>query len=135
MKRRIAAQASATAEDPLDLLCGAFLAVQSGAEMRAFLQDLCTPAELEALSDRWRVVPLLLAQLPYREIHDRTAVSTTTIGRVARSLVQGHGGYRAAAGHLGMAVDGVPPTGADGADEPDVDAGRHVTDARSGAQP
>ena len=66
-------------------------------EMKAFLDDLCTPAELEAIADRWRVVPLLLEQAPYREIHDRTGVSVTTIGRIARCLSFGAGGYRLAA--------------------------------------
>jgi TrpR-related protein YerC/YecD len=66
-------------------------------EMKAFLDDLCTPAELEAIADRWRVVPLLLEESSYREIHDRTAVSVTTIGRIARCLSFGAGGYRLAA--------------------------------------
>ncbi len=66
-------------------------------EMDAFLNDLCTPAELEVLVDRWRVVPYLLDGVSYREIHERTAVSITTIGRVARYLNQGSGGYLAAA--------------------------------------
>jgi TrpR-related protein YerC/YecD len=65
--------------------------------MRSFLEDLCTPAELEAIADRWRVVPLLLKETSYREIHDKTAVSVTTIGRVARALSFGSGGYRIAA--------------------------------------
>ncbi|CAN5488527.1 YerC/YecD family TrpR-related protein [soil metagenome] len=60
-----------------------------------FLVDLCTPAELEALTDRWAVVPLLDEGLSYRAIHDRTGVSVTTIGRVARCLEYGSG-YRAA---------------------------------------
>ncbi|HEX7112031.1 MAG TPA: Trp family transcriptional regulator, partial [Mizugakiibacter sp.] len=46
---------------------------------------------------RWRVVPYLLDGVSYREIHERTAVSITTIGRVARFLNQGSGGYLAAA--------------------------------------
>src|SRR5690606_25109990 len=54
------------------------------------------PAELEAMADRWRVVPLLLQGLPYREIHERTQVSVTTVGRVARTLEHGAGGYPAA---------------------------------------
>lgn len=62
----------------------------------AFLRDLCTPAELEALCDRWKVVPLIAAGEPYRGIHDKTGVSVTTIGRVARTLEQGSGGYAAA---------------------------------------
>ena len=56
-----------------------------------FLVDLCTPAELEALSDRWGVVPLLARGVPYRSIHDQTGVSVTTIGRVARCLESGSG--------------------------------------------
>ncbi len=71
--------------------------LRSAAEVRAFLSDLCTPAELEAMSDRWKVVPLLLQGVPYREIHDRTLVSVTTIGRVARTLEHGAGGYAKAA--------------------------------------
>lgn len=69
-------------------------------EMKALLDDLCTPAELEAIADRWRVVPLLLEETPYREIHDRTGVSVTTIGRIARCLSFGAGGYRLAAGRV-----------------------------------
>lgn len=78
-------------------LCRALLALRKPEEMRAFLRDLCTPSELEALVDRWSVVPLILEGLSYREIHERTAVSITTIGRVARFINQGNGGYLAAA--------------------------------------
>ncbi len=80
----------------LDALASALHALKSSAEVRAFLDDLCTPAELEAMADRWRVVPHLLDGVPYREIHDRTLVSVTTIGRVARTLEHGAGGYGAA---------------------------------------
>ena len=62
----------------------------------AFLEDLCTPAELEAMADRWRVVPLVAQGVPYREIHERTQVSVTTVGRVARTFERGAGGYGAA---------------------------------------
>lgn len=64
------------------------------------LTDLCTPAELEALADRWQVVPYVLENVPYREIHDRTAVSVTTVGRVARCLTAGSGGYQIAVRRL-----------------------------------
>lgn len=77
-------------------LARALLSLQTSDEMLAFLDDLCTPAELEAMTDRWRVVPLLQQGIPYREIHERTQVSVTTIGRVARSLERGAGGYVAA---------------------------------------
>ena len=83
--------------EPLGCLIEAVLAMRSDSELRAFLQDLCTPAELEAIADRWRVVPLLIQGIAYREIHDRTGVSVTTIGRIARCLDLGAGGYRLAA--------------------------------------
>ena len=65
-------------------------------ECRNFFKDLCTPAELQALVDRWQVVKLLEQDLPYRRIHDLTGVSVTTIGRVARFLSDGFGGYETA---------------------------------------
>jgi TrpR-related protein YerC/YecD len=71
----------------------AILSLRDQAEVRAFLVDLCTPAELQALKDRWLVAELLDCDLPYRQIHDRTGVSVTTIGRVARYLNSGSGGY------------------------------------------
>ena len=93
-------------------LCRALLAMRDVGEMRAFLRDLCTPAEVEALVDRWSVVPHLLAGTPYREIHELTAVSITTVGRVARYLNQGNGGYLAAAAR---AQQSRPPRRAAGA--------------------
>jgi len=75
-------------------LFNAVLTLESVEECRAFFHDLCTPAELQALADRWAVVGLLKDGLPYREIHKLTGVSLTTIGRVARCLTNGDGGYR-----------------------------------------
>lgn len=94
MKRRFAE--NEVTDDALDGLAEAVCALASPAQVRALLEDLCTPSELEAMTDRWRVVPLLLDGVPYREIHDRTLVSVTTIGRVARTLERGAGGYAAA---------------------------------------
>jgi TrpR-related protein YerC/YecD len=78
----------------------AILALRDPAECRAFFIDLCTPAELQALKDRWAVVELLEQGLTYRQIHDRSGVSLTTIGRVARCLAEGAGGYRKALENL-----------------------------------
>ena len=77
-------------------LCTAITSLQNAEECRNFLRDLCTPAELQALVDRWQVVELLESGLTYRQINDLTSVSVTTIGRVARFLADGYGGYRAA---------------------------------------
>ncbi len=64
--------------------------------IRAFLLDLCTPAELQAMVDRWQVVQLLAKGLSYRAIYEKTGVSVTTVGRVARFLEQGNNGYQKA---------------------------------------
>jgi len=84
-------------------LCEALLTLKTADEVRRFLLDLCTPAELQAMADRWVVVRLLRKSRPYREIHEETGVSVTTIGRVARFLAQGNGGYKLAMERLGAA--------------------------------
>jgi uncharacterized protein YerC len=38
--------------------------------------------------------------MTYRAIHDQTGVSVTTVGRVARYLTDGAGGYRKALEYL-----------------------------------
>lgn len=76
-------------------LCEAMSSLRTPDEAQAFLDDLCTPAEFEALIDRWRVAQLLDQGKPYREISELTEVSVTTIGRVARFMELGTGGYRA----------------------------------------
>jgi TrpR-related protein YerC/YecD len=101
MKRREITPEIST-NDGIEALSKALAMMPNAAEVRAFIQDLCTPAELEALVDRWQVVPYLLDEVPYREIHEHTGVSVTTIGRVSRTLHQGAGGYRKAAARVGL---------------------------------
>jgi TrpR-related protein YerC/YecD len=85
-----------------DELYQALQGLTSVSEYRAFFQDLCTPAELQAMKDRWSVVELLAEGLTYRAIHDKTGVSVTTIGRVARCLTGDAGGYRTALERFGQ---------------------------------
>ncbi|AHE66635.1 YerC/YecD family TrpR-related protein [Legionella oakridgensis] len=82
-----------TKQESLQHLLHAISLLKSTEEAAAFFTDLCTPAELEAMADRWQVVPLLRKGMPYRTIHDETGVSVTTITRVARCLSLGSGGY------------------------------------------
>ena len=93
MKQRPDPLPQRDADAALDGLARALASLDRAADVKAFLLDLCTPAELESMADRWKVVPLLLDGVPYREIHERTRVSVTTIGRVARTLEHGAGGY------------------------------------------
>ncbi len=74
-------------------LFAAVASLRSADECRAFFRDLCTPAELQAMADRWAVVDWLMRGVPYREINRLTGVSVTTISRVARCLADGNGGY------------------------------------------
>lgn len=96
--RQLSARQEALAER--NLYC-ALAALQTLEECRAFLRDLCTPAEIQAMADRWSVVEYLQRGLPYREIHRLSGVSVTTIGRVARFLAGGNGGYATAVRRLG----------------------------------
>lgn len=74
----------------------AVLSLDTEAECERFFADVTTPAELRSLSERFEVAVLLdEGELSYRDIHDATGVSTTTITRVARFLAhEPNQGYR-----------------------------------------
>jgi len=77
-------------------LFDAILLLRSPYECEKFFKDLCTPQELSALKERWKVCQLLEStSMSYREIHSAIGVSLATIGRVARFLrEESYGGYR-----------------------------------------
>ena len=81
-----------------DVLAATLSRIDDPAVMLAMLDDLCTPAELTALCERWHIAQLLdEGELTYREIGARAGASPTTVTRVARFLRDGGaGGYRAA---------------------------------------
>ncbi|MES2906987.1 MAG: YerC/YecD family TrpR-related protein [Pseudomonadota bacterium] len=85
-------------EKDSDALYDALRSLESRHELRAFFKDLCTPAEIRAFAERWRVACLLdERKLSYRDIREQTGVSLATIGRVARFLMhEPHHGYIAA---------------------------------------
>ena len=78
-------------------LCEALVLLKNKDEAYKFLKDLCTPEEMRALSERWRVCKLIdQGNLSYRAIAKMTGISLTTIGRVARFLNdEPYQGYRA----------------------------------------
>ena len=73
----------------------AVLSLTSQEECRAFFQDLCTVAELQAMSQRVEVAQMLDAGLIYHDILARTGAPSATISRVNRALQYGAGGYKA----------------------------------------
>ena len=75
-------------------LCRAFQCLNTTDEIGAFLRDLCTAAELEAMAHRLAAARLLDRGLPYHQVAERVGGSTTTVTRVAQWLRRGEGGYR-----------------------------------------
>ena len=76
-------------------LVAAFVRVRDYDTMTAFLHDLCTTAELDAMGQRLQVAKLVRDAVPYQEISRRTGASTATVTRVAHWLRYGEGGYGA----------------------------------------
>ncbi|MBV8256433.1 MAG: helix-turn-helix domain-containing protein [Actinobacteria bacterium] len=79
-----------------DELFQAVASLKTPEEAQAFLRDLCTISELDAMAHRWQVAQLLDQGLPYVEVAKRAHASTTTVTRVAQWLRNGEGGYRLA---------------------------------------
>ena len=79
---------------PADLLYRAVLSLKNPEECRAFFEDLCTVAELKAMSQRLEVDQLLDEGLIYNDILQRTGASSATISRVNRALQYGADGYK-----------------------------------------
>ena len=77
-------------------LFDAVRSLKSRQELEAFLRDLCTLGELEAMAHRWQVARLVDRGLPYTEIAEKTGASTATVTRVAHWLNHGKDGYRTA---------------------------------------
>jgi TrpR-related protein YerC/YecD len=69
------------------------LKLKNTKECRQFFRDLCTIAELEAMTERFQVAKKVKGEESYREISKQTGSSTATITRVAHWLHHGMGGY------------------------------------------
>lgn len=78
----------------LNELYNAVLKLKTPEECTKFFRDLCTIAELTAMSERFQVVKMIAAEIPYRNINKKTGSSTATITRVAHWLHHGMGGYK-----------------------------------------
>ena len=77
-----------------EALCRAFGALRGDAEVAAFLRDVATVGELQALGHRLAAARLIDEGVPYAEVARRVGCSTTTVTRVAHWLRHGEGGYR-----------------------------------------
>lgn len=78
----------------LDTLFKAVLSLKSEEECYKFFEDLCTVAELSAISQRYKVAQMLKDKTTCHAIAEKTGASTATISRVNRCLNYGTGGYQ-----------------------------------------
>ncbi len=77
----------------MDRLYDALLSLKNREECAAFLRDLCTVSELEALSERLAIAERVSKDESYLSIAGDLGASTTTVTRVAHWLNHGRGGY------------------------------------------
>jgi TrpR-related protein YerC/YecD len=91
-----------------DDLIDTIVALPDRAAAERFFRDLCTFRELHDLAQRWHVVRLLDAGLPYAAISREAGASTATITRIAQWLHHGTGGYREALARAARPADEGP---------------------------
>ncbi|MBR4195395.1 MAG: DNA-binding transcriptional regulator [Synergistaceae bacterium] len=75
-------------------LCRAFAVLNDPESVRAFLDDIASPGEIRAMSQRLEVARLLSESKTYPEIMRLTGAGTATISRVKRCIDYGPGGYK-----------------------------------------
>jgi len=80
-------------EKRLKRLYKAILSLKTAEECAAFMRDLCTVAELQAMAERFSVAERIAKNTSYRAIADDVKTSTTTVTRVAHWFHHGRGGY------------------------------------------
>ncbi|MDR0267290.1 YerC/YecD family TrpR-related protein [Paenibacillus sp.] len=81
-------------DSAIEQLLSVIMKLQSIEECYDFFEDLTTPKEMQALSQRLEVAKLLLNGSTYMEIEAETGASTAIISRVKRILHNGNGSYQ-----------------------------------------
>lgn len=76
-----------------DHLIEALLSLKTTEEAYRFLEDVLTIQEMKTITQRLEVAVMLRNKETYQEIVRKTGASTTTIGRVNRTLQYGADGY------------------------------------------
>lgn len=94
-------QVGGAGQDALDRLFSALCSLETLDEAAALLHDLCTPREIEDLSQRLEVAELLSEGRSYVDVIRATGASSTTVSRVSKCLNGPAGGYRLVLARLG----------------------------------
>ncbi|MGV9001509.1 MAG: YerC/YecD family TrpR-related protein [Candidatus Saccharimonadaceae bacterium] len=84
------------AESNLENLLVVFSSTTNPLVMRAFLQDVMTPKELQEISSRLQAAVMLEEGKKYTAIIDSTGLSSRTIARISDWMKKDSGGYAAA---------------------------------------
>lgn len=79
-----------------DELFKAILTLQNVEECYELFDDLCTIAEIKAMTQRFFVAKMLNEKHSYNDIAAETGASTATISRVNKCLIYGSDGYKKA---------------------------------------
>ena len=85
----------------------AILSLRTEEECGAFLDDLCTIKELQAMAQRLDTAWMLDQGVNYLSITQEFGISAATISRVSRCLNYGAGGYRLVLDRM-QNVEGIP---------------------------
>ena len=80
--------------DLTDALFSAISKLDSVEQCYNFFDDLCTIAEIKAMSQRFKVAEMLNDGCCYQDIVNATGASTATISRVNNALQYGNDGYK-----------------------------------------
>lgn len=99
------------ADEGAVLLLRAVSTLEDPEQAARLLLDLCTPKEIEDLSQRLEVAVMLAQGHSYADVSHATGASSTTVSRVSKCLNGSVGGYRDALSRLGAdgLVMGVRP--------------------------
>lgn len=68
--------------------------IQSPEQAKCFFEDLCSPAETQAMIDRWGAATLIQQGKTQRDIAHELNISVTTVSRVARCINTPNSGYQ-----------------------------------------
>lgn len=77
-----------------DRLVQALFTLKNQDEAYRFLEDVLTIQEMKSITQRLEVAAMLRNKDTYQDIVKKTGASTTTIGRVNRTLQYGADGYK-----------------------------------------
>lgn len=77
-------------------LYDAFSTLRNIDEIKKFIKDILTKAELRMLKRRWHIATLLLSGNDIRETASKSRTSTQTVSKVKKILDEGYGGLELA---------------------------------------